>query len=63
MRGSTGTLKEYTVGESLLDKLPEEATLISLPLKTREGDGSPVRAVALIDWFGPFPAAEKGTPE
>ena len=35
MRGSTGTLKEYTVEESL---------------KTfREGDGSPVRAVPLID--------------
>ena len=32
-----------------LDKLPEEVTLISLPLKIREGDGSSVRAVALID--------------
>ena len=82
MRGSTSTLKEYTVEESLkifreagftklemarghlvlckthelhiemltnLDKLPEEVTLISLPLKIQEGDGSPVRAVALID--------------
>ena len=72
MRGSTSTLKEYTVEEALkifreagftklemapsilemltnLDKLPEEVTLISLPLKIREGDGSPVRAVALID--------------
>jgi len=48
MRGSSGTLKEYTVEESL---------------KIREGDGAPIRAVALIDWFGPFPAAEKGTPE
>ena len=48
MRGSTGTLKEYTVEESL---------------EIREGDGAPIRAVALIDWFGPFPAAEKGTPE
>ena len=53
MRGSAGTLKEYTVEESL----------ISLPLKIREGGGSPVRAAALIDWFGPFPATEKGTPE
>ena len=75
MRGSTSTLKEYKVGESLkifreagftrledaemppsilelltnLDKLPEKVTLISLPLKIREGDGSPVRAVALVD--------------
>ena len=72
MRGSTSTLKEYTVEEALkifqeagftklemppsilelltnLDKLPAEVTLISLPLKIREGDGSPVRAVALID--------------
>lgn len=32
-----------------LDKLPEKVTLISLPLKIREGDGSPVRAVALVD--------------
>ena len=32
-----------------LDKLPAEVTLISLPLKIQEGDGSPVRAVALID--------------
>ena len=32
-----------------LDKLPSEVTLISLPLKIQEGDGSPVRAVALID--------------
>ena len=49
MRGSTSTLKEYTVEESL--KI------------IREGDGSPVGSVALIDWFGPFPAAEKGSPE
>ena len=35
MRGSTGTLKEYTVEESL--KI------------FREEDGSPVRAVAQID--------------
>ena len=72
MRGSTSTLKEYTVEEALkifreagftklemppsilelltnLDKLPSEVTLISLPLKIQEGDGSPVRAVALID--------------
>ncbi len=34
MRGSTSTLKEYTVEESL---------------KIREGGGSPVRAVALIE--------------
>ena len=32
-----------------LDKLPEEVTLISLPLKIQDGDGSPVRAVALIE--------------
>jgi len=32
-----------------LDKLPEEVFLICLPLKIREGDGSPVRAVALIE--------------
>lgn len=53
MRGSASTLKENTVQESL----------ISLPLKIREGDGSPVRAVAPIDSFGLVPAAEKGTPE
>ena len=27
----------------------DEMTLISLPLKIREGDGWPVRAVALVD--------------
>lgn len=32
-----------------LDQLPEEVTLICLPLRIREGDGSPVRAVAIIE--------------
>lgn len=34
-----------------LDKLPagEEVLLICLPLKIREGDGSPVRAIALVN--------------
>jgi len=49
MRGSTSTLTEHTVEESL--KI------------FREGDGSPVRAVAPIDWLGLLPAAEKGAPE
>ena len=49
MRGGTSTLKEYMVEESRLDEFPEEVSLISLPLKIREGDWSPVRAVALID--------------
>ena len=31
-----------------LDTLPDEIFLICLPLKIREGDGSPVRAVALV---------------
>lgn len=32
-----------------LDQLPEEVELICLPLKIQDGDGSPVRAVALVD--------------
>ena len=32
-----------------LDKLPDEVTLICLPLKIRDGDGSPVRAIALLE--------------
>ena len=32
-----------------LDQLPERVTLICLPLKIQDGDGSPLRAVALID--------------
>jgi len=32
-----------------LGQLPEEVELICLPLKIREGDGSPVRAVALVE--------------
>ena len=61
MRGSTSTLKECTVEESL--KIFREAGFTRLEmagghlvlckthelLKIREGDGSPVRAVALID--------------
>jgi kynurenine formamidase len=31
-----------------LDKLPEQVFLICMPLKIREGDGSPVRAIALV---------------
>lgn len=31
-----------------LDQLPEMVTLIALPLKVKAGDGSPVRAVAMI---------------
>lgn len=32
-----------------LDKLPAEVTFIALPLKVKDGDGSPVRAVAVLD--------------
>lgn len=32
-----------------LDQLPEEVELICLPLRISEGDGSPVRAVALVE--------------
>lgn len=32
-----------------LEQLPDEVELICLPLKIREGDGSPVRAVALVE--------------
>ena len=32
-----------------LGQLPEEVELICLPLKIREGDGSPVRAVAIVE--------------
>ena len=32
-----------------LEQLPEEVELICLPLKIRDGDGSPVRAVALVE--------------
>ncbi len=32
-----------------LGQLPEEVELICLPLKIRDGDGSPVRAVALVE--------------
>jgi kynurenine formamidase len=31
-----------------LDELPPEVTFIALPLKLEAGDGSPVRAIALI---------------
>ena len=58
-QGGFPSLDTSLAGEH--NSLPEEVTLISLPLKIREGDGSPVRAVALIDWFAP-PAAAKGIP-
>ena len=32
-----------------LEQLPDEVELICLPLKIRDGDGSPVRAVALVE--------------
>ena len=32
-----------------LDQLPERVTLLCLPLRIQEGDGSPARAVALVD--------------
>lgn len=32
-----------------LDQLPAKVTLIALPLKIQAGDGSPVRAVAILD--------------
>jgi kynurenine formamidase len=32
-----------------LDQLPDQVTLICLPLKIQEGDGSPVRAVAIVE--------------
>lgn len=32
-----------------LDQLGDEVELICLPLKIRDGDGSPVRAVALVE--------------
>ena len=68
-------MKEYRVEESL--KIFREAGFTRLEMarghlvpckiheliKIREGDGSPVRAMALIDQHGPFPAAEKGPPE
>lgn len=43
--------KEIVIVESLanLKKLPEKVTFIALPLKIKQGDGSPVRAIAIVE--------------